>query len=104
MRDLFVKQTPTLLLWPICILMDLILIITPLKPNTRTLSRPIPMPTAALVGTDWNEMGGSYNFYVRTPGYSKFQEFMQNMPIYTRKKPVNCYHGGQDIHIDLFHA
>ena len=36
------KQTPTLLSWPICLSIDLMLIITPLKPKTRTLLRPIP--------------------------------------------------------------
>ena len=39
-RDLFARQTPTLLSWPICTSMDLMLIITPLETNTRTLSRP----------------------------------------------------------------
>ena len=41
-RDLFARQTPTLPSWPICSSMDLMLIITPLEPNARTLSRPIP--------------------------------------------------------------
>ena len=36
-RDLFAKQTPTLLSWPICTSMDLMLIITPLETNARTL-------------------------------------------------------------------
>ena len=40
--NLFAKQIRTLLPWPICRSIDLMLIITPLKPNTRTLSRPIP--------------------------------------------------------------
>ena len=36
-RDLFAKQTPTLLSWPTCTSMDLMLIITPLETNARTL-------------------------------------------------------------------
>ena len=36
-RDLFAKQTPTLLSWPICTSMNLMLIITPLETNARTL-------------------------------------------------------------------
>ena len=36
-RDLFAKQTPTLLSWPICTSMDLMLIIKPLETNARTL-------------------------------------------------------------------
>ena len=39
-RDLFTIQTPTLLSWPICRPIDLMLIITPLETNARTLSRP----------------------------------------------------------------
>ena len=39
-RDLFAIQTPTLLSWPICLPIDLMLIITPLETNARTLSRP----------------------------------------------------------------
>ena len=38
---LFAKQTPTLLSWPICTSIILMVIITPLKTNTRTLLRPI---------------------------------------------------------------
>ena len=66
-RNLFAKQTPTLLLWPICISMYLMLIITPLRTNTKTLSRPIPTCPVASVGTGWNETAGNYNFYARTP-------------------------------------
>ena len=36
-RYIFAKQTPTLLSWPICTSMDLMLIITPLETNARTL-------------------------------------------------------------------
>ena len=36
-RDLFAIQTPTLLSWPICLSIDLMLIITPLETNARTL-------------------------------------------------------------------
>ena len=43
-RNLFAKQSPTLLSWPICISMYLMLIITPLGTNTKTLSRPISRP------------------------------------------------------------
>ena len=69
--DIFVmssrtKQTPTLLSWPICTSITFICIITPLKPNARTL-RPIPTSPAATVGTGRNETAGSYNFYARTP-------------------------------------
>ena len=40
-HDLFAKETPTLLSWPICLSIDLMLIITTSKKtNPRTLSRP----------------------------------------------------------------
>ena len=39
-RDVFARQTPTLLSWPICTSIYLMLCITPLETNTRTLSRP----------------------------------------------------------------
>ena len=56
--DLFVKQTPTLLSWPICTSMDWMLIITPRKRKTKTLSGPIPTRPAGSVGTGWNETAG----------------------------------------------
>ena len=46
-RDLFAKQTPTLPSWQICTSMDLMLIITPLETNTRTLSRQKPTRPSA---------------------------------------------------------
>ena len=66
-RDLFAIQAPTLLSWPICISMDLMLIITPLETNARTLSRPntdAPAP-AASVGTGWNETAGKTTTFTR---------------------------------------
>ena len=36
-RDLFANETPTLLSWPICTSMELMLINTPLETNARTL-------------------------------------------------------------------
>ena len=41
-RNHFAKQTRALLSWPICLSIDLMLIITLLETNTKTLSRPIP--------------------------------------------------------------
>ena len=82
--DLFAKQTPTLLSWPICTSMDLMLIITPLETNARTL-----------ITTKYRRLGGNglernrrqdYNFYARTPAWSKIQHFAQNTPIYSRNK------------------
>ena len=59
---LFATQTPTLLPCPIiCTSINLMLIITPLKLNARTLSEPIPR-LATSVGTGWNETA-DYIFY-----------------------------------------
>ena len=71
------------------------LIITPLKPNTSTLSRPIPTRHLGgngvkqncrlqllLLCEDWS-VNMKFDFTLR-----------KNTPIYSRKKPLNCYHGG----------
>ena len=64
-RDLLAKQNPTLLSWPICLSIDLMLIITPLGGNTKTLSRPIPTCPSASVGTGWNETAGKTTTFTR---------------------------------------
>ena len=56
----FAKQSPKPLSGPIYITIDLMLIITPLKPNTRTTSRPIL--TCHLV-ENWGKRWDGYNFY-----------------------------------------
>ena len=45
-RNLFAKQTPTLLSWPICLPMDLMLIITPLEKKPRLKLYRDQIPTA----------------------------------------------------------
>ena len=94
-RDLFPKQTPTLLSWPICISINLMIIITPLTPNTKTISRPIPT----------RHLGGNGVRRTRRVQLLPFMRglerkqvvsslhFTQNTPIYSRNKALNCYHG-----------
>ena len=69
-RDLLARQTPTLPSWPICTSMDLMLIITPLETNARTL---IPTRPAASVGTGWNETAGKTTTFTFTRGLLRNQ-------------------------------
>ena len=85
------KQTPTLLSWLICISINLMLIITPLKPNTRTLSRPIPTRHLGGNGVKRNRR---LQFLPFMRGLKRKHKIRQYTPIYLRKKPLNCYHGG----------
>ena len=83
-RNLFAIQTRALLPWPIGRSIDLMLIITPLKPKTRTLSR--PMPTRQLT---WNGVKRNRRPRLQLlPVTRKCQRkrWDQNTPIYSRKK------------------
>ena len=95
MCTLFEKQTPTLLSWPINISIIFMLLIMPLKPNTRTLSRPIPP----------RHLGGNgvkRTCRLQLLSFTRGSEckhvvsslhFSQNTPIYLRNKALNCHHG-----------
>ena len=90
-RYLFAKQNPTLLSWPICTSMDLMLIITPLETNARTL---ITTKYRRALPPRWERVG------TKPPARLQLLredscviKVTQNTPIYSRNKPLNCYHG-----------
>ena len=93
--DLFAKQTPTLLSWPIYISINLMLIITPLKPNTRTIRRPIPTCHLGGNGVKRNRQLQLLPFTRRCQHKHVVSSlhFTQNTLIYSRNKPLKCYHG-----------
>ena len=91
-RNLFAIQTRALLVWPICRSIDLMLISTPLKPNTRTLSRPNTDAPGRL-GGNWLKRNRRQLQLSHKDSCVIKVSVMQNTPIYSRKKPLNCYHG-----------
>ena len=105
-RNLVAIQTRTLLPWPICRSIDLMLIITQLKPNTRTLSRPIQTRQLGGNGVKRNRrrrlqlLPFTRKCQRKHRDRSVIMEFgmsfihsTQHTPIYSRNKLLNCYHG-----------
>ena len=66
------------------------LIITPLKPNTRTLSRPNTDAPGRLGGNGLEQNRRQLQLLCED---SCIIKVTQNTPIYSRNKPLNCYHG-----------
>ena len=49
----------------------------------------------ASVGTGWNETAGKATTFTRgLLRNQSFSNFTQTTPMYSRNKPLNCYHGG----------